>query len=79
MLYEAEHPRLVDSIDGEVHVIEEKDHLRAEYHGKYYKNPIKMTPVFGLCFTKEQVRTSVDVEEWLMGVTGYKKIEVWSL
>lgn len=34
MLYEAEHPRLVDSID---------------------------------------------VEEWLMGVTGYKKIEVWSL
>lgn len=79
LLYAA-HPRLVNDpcMKGKVSVIKEGGSLRVKFEDKIYKNSPFVNFWFSDDFSEAEILASIEVEQWLKKLTGYKRVVTWS-
>jgi len=76
----ASQPRLVDHLDKHLHVVTKDNSKFVVFTDSIYQNSPFTCPVsFSTEFTDREVLCSIEVESWLIGLTGYRLVQRWEI
>lgn len=73
-------PRLAEQLIDKLKVETENNSKRVIFHDPIYVNsPFKLSIGFSTDFTDWEILCSLEVENWLMEITGYRLVIKWEI